>query len=65
MTIHVGVKEWRGKSFVQGYRVMRGDELIMECDEERIIATLREDGADGENGVRAVPIPPEIRRLCE
>lgn len=70
-TLHVAVSvpEWRDKSFVQAYRITRpaaqagGEpELIMECEEVRIFAARR---TDGRNGIRAVPIPPEIRRLCE
>ena len=61
-TLHIAVRiaEWRDKSFVQTYRVTRGDELILECEEVRIFAARREGG-----GIRAVPIPPEIRSLCE
>ena len=40
--------------------VSRGEDLILECEEVRIFAAAREGG-----GIRAVPIPPEIRRLCE
>ena len=61
LQVHVSVKEWRDKSFVQAYRMMRGDDLIMQCDEVRIFAARR---TDGKNGIRAVPIPPEIRALC-
>jgi 4-hydroxybenzoyl-CoA thioesterase len=39
---------------------MRGVEPIMECDEVRIFGGRREDG-----GLRALPVPDEIRRLCE
>jgi 4-hydroxybenzoyl-CoA thioesterase len=60
LAIHVSIPEWRRKSFVQRYRVIKGGEVIMECDEVRIFAAHREEG-----GIRAVPIPPEIRRLCE
>jgi len=65
LQIHTSVAEWRGKSFVQRYRVTRAtpdseDDLIMECDEVRIFAARREDG-----GIRALPIPPAIRALCE
>jgi 4-hydroxybenzoyl-CoA thioesterase len=60
LAIHVSIPEWRGKSFVQRYRVMKGGGVIMECDEVRIFAARRGDG-----GIRAVPIPDEIRRLCE
>jgi 4-hydroxybenzoyl-CoA thioesterase len=68
LQIHVSVAEWRSKSFVQRYRVTRDGgnggkpeaELIMECDEVRIFGGRREDGS-----MRALPVPDEIRRLCE
>ena len=62
LAVHVTVKEWRDKSFVQAYRITREDDLIMECEEVRIFATTRNDG---KNSIRAVPIPPSIRLLCE
>ena len=62
LAVHVAVKEWRDKSFVQTYRITRDDALIMECEEVRIFAARREDG---KNSIRAVPIPPSIRLLCE
>ncbi|PBI96098.1 4-hydroxybenzoyl-CoA thioesterase [Variovorax boronicumulans] len=60
-TLHIAVRitEWRDKSFVQTYRVTRGDDLILECEEVRIFAAKREGG-----GIRAVPIPATIRALC-
>jgi 4-hydroxybenzoyl-CoA thioesterase len=58
--IHTSITEWRVKSFVQAYRVTKEGDLIMECNEVRIFAGRRDDG-----GIRALPIPPEIRRLCE
>jgi 4-hydroxybenzoyl-CoA thioesterase len=60
LSIETRIAEWRGKSFVQSYRVTRGDDLIMECEEVRIFAARREGG-----GIRALPIAEEIRRLCE
>lgn len=60
--LNVTVSEWRERSFVQSYKVMRGDTPIMECDEVRIFAGRR---ADDPNAIRALPIPLEIRRLCE
>lgn len=60
LQIAVTIPEWREKSFVQKYKVMRGEDLILECDEVRIFAGRREGG-----GIRAVPIPPSIRALCE
>jgi 4-hydroxybenzoyl-CoA thioesterase len=58
LDIHTSIAEWRGKSFVQTHRVMRGDELILECTEVRVFA--RREG----NGIRAVPVPQEILDLC-
>ena len=72
LLIHVTVKEWRDKSFVQAYRVTRENtgrddahgqpDLIMACEEVRIFATTRNDG---KNSIRAVPVPASIRVLCE
>ena len=42
--------------FVQHHRVMRGDDLVMQCEEVRVFARRREDG-----GIAAVPVPPGIR----
>jgi len=58
--IHTSIAEWRTKSFVQRYRVTRGGDTIMECEEVRIFAARRDGG-----GIRALAIPPEIRSLCE
>jgi len=60
LQIHVTVSEWRSKSFVQRYRVMKGDEAVMECEEVRIFGGRRDDGS-----LRAMPVPPQIRELCE
>jgi 4-hydroxybenzoyl-CoA thioesterase len=65
--IRTQITEWRDKSFVQTYRIVRnrpegGEDTIMECEEVRIFAAKREDG---KNGIRAVPIPPSLRLLCE
>ena len=61
LSLKVSITEWRDKSFVQVYRILRGEEAIMECEEVRIFAARR---TDGKNGIRAVAIPPEIRALC-
>ena len=68
LRIHTSIPEWRGKSFVQRYRIRRdssmgssgADDEIMECDEVRIFAGRRQDG-----GIRALAIPDDIRKLCE
>lgn len=65
-TLHIAVtvREWREKSFVQSYRVTRddpqGQTLILEAEDVRIFGGKRPDGR-----LRALPIPPEIRALCE
>ncbi len=68
LDIHTHIKEWRGKSFVQAYRVLRttseGADVILECEEVRIFAVRRTD-TQGAPGIRAVAAPPEIRSLCE
>lgn len=56
------ISEWRGKSFVQQHRVVRGDTLILECTEVRIFARRR---AGTETGIQAVAAPADIRALCE
>lgn len=61
LAIHVSVREWRRKSFVQTYEVRRGEALILACEEVRVFAAQREDGP----GLRALPVPSEIRALCE
>lgn len=60
LLIHTSVTEWRGKSFVQRHRVTKDGDPIMECEEVRIFAARRDDG-----GIRALPVPAELRRLCE
>ena len=61
LDIHTRITEWRGKSFVQHYRVLRGDTLILECTEVRIFAA-RVEGP--QPGIRAVAAPADIRALC-
>lgn len=60
LDIAVRISEWREKSFVQSYRVTRGADTILECEEVRIFGGKREDGS-----LRALPIPASIRVLCE
>lgn len=61
LDIHTRITEWRGRSFVQHYRVLRGDTLILECTEVRIFAARR---AGPEPGIRAVEAPADLRALC-
>ncbi|MGA2549600.1 MAG: acyl-CoA thioesterase [Burkholderiaceae bacterium] len=62
LKIHTSVDEWKEKVFVQRHIVKRGDELICEGTETRIFIKR-----DPENPKRlfGIPIPTEIRALCE
>ena len=62
LDVHTSIAEWRGKSFVQAHRVMRGGDLIMECREVRVFAARRSEAEGG--GIRAVEVPDEVRALC-
>jgi 4-hydroxybenzoyl-CoA thioesterase len=62
LDIHTRIAEWRAKSFVQHYRVVRADTLVMECTEVRIFATRR---GGSETGIRAVAVPADLRALCD
>ena len=57
--IDVSIAEWRGKSFVQQYRVRRDDTAILECQEVRIFGGRREDGT-----LFAHKVPEAIRAAC-
>lgn len=62
LQITTEVTEWRRQSFVMRHRIQRDSELIVECHEVRVFA-CRVDG--DARRIRAVPIPPEFRALCE
>lgn len=62
LEVHTSIAEWHRRSFVQAHRVMRGDELIMECREVRVFAARRTEAEGG--GIRAVEAPEEVRTLC-
>ena len=62
LEIATHVSEWRAKVFVQQHRVTRGGTLICEGRETR--AFVRRD-ADNPDRLRAIPIPDDIRALCE
>lgn len=59
LVIHTSITEWRNKSFVQNYRILRDDVEIMTCNEVRIFAADKEGG-----GIRALPVPESIRLVC-
>lgn len=62
LTITTSIEEWRAKTFVQKHTVTRGADLICESLETRIFCVR---DADDKRRIRAIPIPEDIRRLCE
>jgi 4-hydroxybenzoyl-CoA thioesterase len=61
IAIDTVISEWRGKSFVVGHTVRRGDVVLAEGTEVRVFARAHPD----EPGrIVAVPPPEEIRARC-
>lgn len=60
--VHASIGEWREKSFLTRYQLMRGSELLAEGWDVRIFAIRHPDDA---SRIKAVPVPEDIRRLCE
>ena len=61
LTITTHVESWGNKAFVQHHRVMRGETLICEGRETRVL--VRRDAADPDR-LRAIPVPDDIKALC-
>ncbi|HEX6361430.1 MAG TPA: acyl-CoA thioesterase [Albitalea sp.] len=62
LDIETAIVEWRRKSFVQRHRVVRGDDLLMECTEVRVFAVRRSEAEGG--GIKAVVPPEGLRGKC-
>lgn len=62
IVVHTYVEEWRPKVFIQHHRVLRGDTLICEGRETR--AFVVRDAVEPDR-LRAIPVPDDIRALCE
>ena len=67
LAISTCVEEWRAKTFTQYHRVVRvqpdgAEELI--CEGREIRAFVRRD-ADNPDRLRALPVPEDIKALCE
>jgi 4-hydroxybenzoyl-CoA thioesterase len=60
--VHTCVSEWRARTFVHTHRVMRDGELLCEGTEVR--AFCIRDPQDPKR-IRAIPVPPEYRAMCE
>ena len=62
LTISTCIEEWRAKVFVQKHTVTRGEDLICESTETRVFCVR---DAQDRRRIRAIPVPQDIRRLCE
>jgi 4-hydroxybenzoyl-CoA thioesterase len=62
LVIATHVDEWRAKTFTQVHRVTRGDDLI--CVGREVRAFVRRD-TDNPDRLRAMPVPDDIKALCE
>ena len=60
LQIHTSVQEWRAKVLIHKHVVMRGDDLICEGTETRALAVR----LPGEDRIRAIPIPEDIKAKC-
>jgi len=66
LTVTTSIEQWRAKVFVQLHRVTRaradgsGDDLICEGRETRTFVRRDETGR-----LRSMPVPEDIRALCE
>jgi 4-hydroxybenzoyl-CoA thioesterase len=62
LVIRSTIREWRSKTFVMQHEVLRGDELLLVCEEIRVF--VRRVGPEPMD-LRAVPVPQDIRARCE
>jgi 4-hydroxybenzoyl-CoA thioesterase len=60
--VETTIAEWRGKSFLMKHRILRGADVLCECEEVRVFA--RRVGGDITR-IEAVPAPDDIRAACE
>jgi 4-hydroxybenzoyl-CoA thioesterase len=65
LTVTTQIEEWRAKVFIQGHRVTRaradgGEDLICEGRETRTFVRRDDTGR-----LRSMPVPEDIRSLCE
>lgn len=61
LEVHTHVEEWRAKVFIQHHRIVRGDDVLCEGREVRAFV-VREPGG---YRLKAIPVPEDIRALCE
>lgn len=62
LAIHTSIGEWRRKTFVMHHEILRGDELLVVCDEIRVF--VRRTGPEPTD-IEAVPVPKDIQARCD
>jgi len=62
LQVHTCVAEWREKVFIHRHRVMRGDDLLCEGTETRAFCVHHPDDP---GRIKAIPVPADIRSLCQ
>lgn len=62
LQVHTTVEQWAAKTFRHRHRIQRGDELLCEGTEVR--AFVIRDPADPDR-IQAIPLPEDIRALCD
>ncbi len=62
IAVDTTIDEWRGKSFVLSHIIRRGADVLVEGREVRIFARKHPDDP---TRIVAVPIPEDLRRMCE
>lgn len=60
LQVHTSVEEWRAKVLIQKHVVMRGEDILCEGRETRAICVR----LPGEDRIKAIPIPEDIKAKC-
>ena len=60
LQVHTSVQEWREKVLIQKHVIQRGDDVLCEGLETRAICVR----LPGEERIRAIPIPEDIKAKC-
>ena len=60
LQVHTSVEEWRAKVLIQKHVVMRGEDILCEGRETRAICVR----VPGEDRIKAIPIPEDIKAKC-
>ena len=60
LQVHTSVAEWRSKVLIQKHVIMRGEDVLCEGLETRTLCVR----LPGEDRIKAIPIPEDIRQKC-